>query len=204
MIGRAQARCAVRAAELCQAHAALVEIGHRLDPSPSLPVGDVVTGASVRAGVEAYLDELATAVAQERLPDWLRAPVQHLVIVLRRLGDGLYHCYDVPGLPRTDNALEQFYRRVKAQQRRITGRKRADAVVVRVGGFAVYAAASSASTETDLLTQFADVPAAAWQQERAHLRATQLRQTKMRRFHLRRAAYLADLESRWGQLAEPP
>src|SRR5947209_18478134 len=38
----------------------------------------------------------------------------------------------LPGLPRTDNALEQFYRRVKTEQRRITGRKRADAFVVRV------------------------------------------------------------------------
>ena len=27
---------------------------------------------------------------------------------------------------------------------------------------------------------------------------------KMRRFHLRRAAYLADLEARWSQLIDPP
>lgn len=150
------------------------------------------------------MDELAAAVAEDRVADWLRGPVAHIVLVLRRLGDGLYHCYDVPGLPRTDNALEQFYRRVKAQQRRITGRKRADTFVVRVGGFAVYATASSATAEADLRRQLAQVPADAWQRQRLLLRTNQTRQTKMRRFRLRRAAYLADLEARWALLVEPP
>jgi hypothetical protein len=204
LIGRAQERCATRAAELRQAHAAVVEIGRRLDPPTPLPDDQPLSGAAVRAHVEAYLEELAAAVAAERIPDWLRGPVGHMVIVLRRLGDGLYHCYDVPALPRTDNALEQFYRRVKSQQRRITGRKRADAFVVRVGGFAVYATASSDTTEADLRRQLARVPAVAWQQERARLRANQLRQTKMHRFQLHRATYLADLEARWALLADPP
>jgi hypothetical protein len=93
---------------------------------------------------------------------------------------------------------------VKPLQRRITGHKRADACVVRVGGFAVYATAASAAAETELLRQLAAVPAETWQAERALLRATQERQTKMRRFRLHRAAYLADLAARWRQLADPP
>jgi hypothetical protein len=158
----------------------------------------------VRHRVESYLDELATAVAQGRVPAWLVPAVQHLVTVLRRLGDGLYQCYDVPGLPRTDNDLEQFYRRVKALERRITGHKRSDTFVVRVGGFAVYATAASTAVEAELLRQLAAVPAEAWQAERAALWANQERQTKMRRFRLHRTAYLADLEARWAQLADPP
>lgn len=137
MIGRAHQRCAGRAAELGQVHAHLIEVAHRLDPCADTACDRPVTGAAVRAAVEAYLDDLSTIIAAEQVPDWLRHPLQHLVIVLRRLGEGLYHCYDVPGLPRTDNALEQFYRRLKTGQRRITGRKRSDAVVMRVGGFAV-------------------------------------------------------------------
>lgn len=185
-------------------HAALLEIGRRLDPTTPLPDNQPLSGAAVRAHVEAYLDEVAAAVAAERLPGWLRKPADHLVVGLRRLGDGRYHCYDVSGLPRTNNALEQFYRRIKAQQRRITGRKRADAFVVRVGGFAVYATASSGTAEADLQRQLARVPASAWLQERARLRANQARQTMMRRFRLRRAAYLADLEARWTQRPQPP
>ena len=152
----------------------------------------------------AGLDELTAACEAGAIAAWLRPKVEHLVTVLRRLGDGLYHCYDVPGLPRTDNDLEQFYRRLKAEQRRITGHKRADAFVVRVGGFAVYATAAGGEPQAALLRDLASVPAAAWQQERATLRATQARQATMRRFRLRRAAYLADLEARWARLTEPP
>ena len=78
------------------------------------------------------------------------------------------------------------------------------ASVVRVGGFAVYATAASQATESALLGQLGAVPAAAWQAERARLWANQERQTKMRRFRLHRAAYLADLEARWAQVADPP
>jgi hypothetical protein len=138
------------------------------------------------------------------VPAWLRPPVEHLVTVLRRLGPGLYRCYDVPGLPRTDNALEQFYRRLKSGQRRVTGRKRTDAFVVRAGGFAVYATAASTAPEAALLRRLAAVPAARWQQERLTLRAAHDRQAQRRRFRRDPAAYLAALEARWAALAHPP
>jgi hypothetical protein len=158
----------------------------------------------VRARVEQVLDALTTRCQAGELATWLHPKVAYLVTVLRRLGDGLYHCYDVPGLPRTDNDMEQFYRRVKTEQRRITGRKRADAFVVRVGGFAVYATAASTLAETTLRAQLSAVPADEWQQERVTLRANQDRQAKMRRFRLHRDAYLTDLEIRWTTLALPP
>ena len=158
----------------------------------------------MRSEVELVLGQLTVLCLAGAVPAWLRPKVEHLVTVLRRLRGGLYHCYDVPGLPRTDTAMEQFYRRVKSEQRRITGRKRADAFVVRVGGFAVYATAASTVPEAALLQQLADVPAAHWQQERATLRANQDRQVKMRRFRLHPATYLADLEARWAVIAHPP
>jgi hypothetical protein len=112
----------------------------------------------------------------------------------------------VRDLPRTNNEQERFYRRIKTGYRRATGRRRADAFVVRVGGFAAYAAAASDEPESKTLRRFGAVPASAWQRERAALRATQERQATMRRFRLRRAAYLADLEARWAQISEtgPP
>lgn len=147
---------------------------------------------------------MTTACENGVVAAWLRPQLEHFVTVLRRLGDGLYHCYDVPSLPRTDNDLEQFYRRLKAQERRITGHRRSDSFVLRVGGCAAYALAAGDDTEAAVLEALSTVPAAAWQHERALLRANQERQTKMRRFHLHRAAYLADLEARWAQLTAPP
>jgi len=186
-------------------HARLLELARQLEP-PTPDAVEVGTrpGAVVQERVELQLGRLDADLTGGRVPDWLREPVRYLGVVLRRLGEGLYHCYDVPGLPRTDNALEQFYRRVKTEQRRITGRKRADAFVVRVGGFAVYATAASGTAESVLREHLAAVPAVSWQQQRVHLRQTQARQTKMRRFRLRRAVYLADLEARWAALSQPP
>lgn len=204
MIRRAEERCRGRAAELRHAHAWWLEIARRLEPPATAAAQPAPTGAEVRARVEAGLEEVTTACQTGAVAAWLRPKLEHLVTVLRRLGGGLYHCYDVPGLPRTDNDLEQFYRRLKAQQRRITGHRRSDHFVVRVGGFAAYAVASSDAPEDTVLQLLAVVPAGAWQQERVILRANQERQAKMRRFHLHRTAYLADLEARWAQLTQPP
>ncbi len=205
LIGRAQQRCGARVTELRRVHAGLLELARKLEPlGPDEVEAGTRPGAVVRRRVEMHLEQLDADLAVGRVPDWLREPVRYLGVVLRRLGEGLYHCYDIPGLPRTDNALEQFYRRVKTEQRRITGRKRADAFVVRVGGFAVYATASSGTAESVLREQLAMVPAFDWQQQRVHLRQTQARQTKMRRFRLRRAAYLSDLEARWSAISQPP
>lgn len=203
LIGRAQQRCGPRVADLRQLHAGLIEVAQRLEPPPpdAVPTG-LPASTWVRQRVLDRLALLDAAIAAGQVPGWLREPARHGGVVLRRLGDGLYHGYDVPGLPRTDNALEQFYRRVKSEQRRITGRKRADAFVVRVGGFAVYATAASGTAEGVLVQQLAAVASADWQRQREQLRRTQLRQTKMHRFRLRRAAYLADLEARWTTTAQ--
>jgi hypothetical protein len=182
----------------------LLDIARRLEPAEAPESAEPVTGAQIRRRVEAALDEMEACLAAGELPEWLAPPIEHVIIVLRRLGHGLYHCYDVPGLPRTDNDLEQFYRRVKALERRITGHKRSDTFVVRLGGFAVYAVAARAEPERALLADFAAVPALVWQRERDLLRATYRRQTQMRRFRLHRTAYLADLEARWTLLTDPP
>jgi hypothetical protein len=204
LIQRAEDRCGARAGELRQAHAWVVEIARRLEPPRADAPEPAPSGAEVRARVEACLSEASTACQTGAIAAWLRPKLEHVVTVLRRLGGGLYHCYDVPGLPRTDNDLEQFYRRLKAHERRSTGHRRSDSFVVRVGGFAVYAAATSGESEDAIRQALAAVPAAVWQHERATLRATQERQAKMRRFQLRRAEYLADPEARWAQSTDPP
>ena len=70
------------------------------------------------------LGALPARYADGQVPAWLRPKADYAGVVRRRLGDGLYHTYDVPGLPRTDNATEQFYRQLKAGERRATGHRR--------------------------------------------------------------------------------
>jgi hypothetical protein len=86
----------------------LREIARQLEPTPDPRTGERPTGAPVRRRVESQLDDCVAAVARGAIPAWLVPAVAHLGTVLRRLGGGLYHCYDGPGLPRTDNDLEHF------------------------------------------------------------------------------------------------
>ena len=134
LIGRAQQRCGARAADLrAGARPAAGDRPH----AGAGPAGRGRAGAHRRPGPPAGRGPVGPdrgghgrAASWRR---WLHPALTHLVTVLRRLGDGLYHCYDVPDLPRTDNGLEQFYRRVKACERRITGHRRSDQFVMRVG-----------------------------------------------------------------------
>lgn len=203
LIGRARVAGGQPAADLRIAHAWLRELARELEPVDPV-TGVPRDGATVRRAVEARLDTFAAQYPNEQVPIWLRPKAEYVGVVLRRLGDGLYHCYDVADLPRTDNATEQFYRHLKAGERRATGHRRSDSFVVRVGGFAAYAAAASTTPEAALLKQLAQVPALRCQQCRTELRANQERQTKMRRFHLHPDRYLTELERRWASCAESP
>jgi hypothetical protein len=203
LVTRALAAGGQPAADLRQVHGWLLDLARCLEPEPpEAPTRR--TGAAVRQEVERLLETLPERFPAGRVPVWLQEQAAYVATVLRRLGDGLYHCYDVPGLPRTDNALEQFYRQLKAGERRATGHRRSDAFVVRVGGFAAYAVAASTRTEQDLCAQLATVPAPRYQASRVALRATHERQTQMHRFHLQPQRYLRDLEVRWYQGAAAP
>lgn len=187
--------------DLRGAHGWLHALARCLEPDPT-DAPSRRDGASVRRAVEALLDALPARYADGQVPAWLVPKAAYVGVVLRRLGDGLYHTYDVPGLPRTDNATEQFYRQLKAGERRATGHRRSDGFVVRVGGFAAYATAASAVPEAALRAQLAEVSPVHCAQCRAELRANQERQTQMRRFHLHPDHYLNALETRWHAAAE--
>src|SRR5438128_12437975 len=63
----------------------------------------------------------------------LATAADHFVKVSRSYWPGLFHCYAVADLPRTNNDLEQFFGAYRDHERRATGRKVAYyAVVLRV------------------------------------------------------------------------
>ena len=53
----------------------------------------------------------------------LEAFGRHLDKVSRSYWPGLFHCYDVPGLPRTNNELESRFRDTRRRLLRTTGQK---------------------------------------------------------------------------------
>lgn len=56
---------------------------------------------------------------------------------------GLFHCYDLPDLPRTNNELEQYFGSARYHERRATGRKQASPGLVVRGAVRVVASVAS-------------------------------------------------------------
>jgi hypothetical protein len=91
----------------------------------------------------AYADLLA-AMRQHRDTAGLLAPAgDHFLKVTASYWPGLFHCYSVPDLPRTNNDREQYLGTARYQERRATGRKSAAPATVVRGAVRVVAAVAT-------------------------------------------------------------
>jgi len=102
--------------ELQQGAAWLHDIAYILEPVPSQPM----SAADVASQLRGYLDTV------QRWPQVTPLLLQfglHLDTVSRSYWPGLFHCYDVPGLPRTNNELESRFRDTRRRLLRTTGQK---------------------------------------------------------------------------------
>lgn len=160
------------------------------------------SGDVVRAQYQALLAQLAAMLAPaagERIHDW----GEHFLTITRSDWAGLFHCDDVPDVPRTNNDLEPFFGKVRHHERRVTGRKVvAPSLIVR-GAVRVLAAVVSWIRPLTAL-QLSQLDFVAWQDERQQLE--QLRQARVlqRRFRQHPEPYLAALEERLVKLSLPP
>jgi hypothetical protein len=127
----------------------------------------------------------------------------HFRKVTRSYWPGLFRCYDVEGLPRTNNDLEQFFGSYRYHERRCSGRKVACPGTVVRGSVRVVAAAA---------TRLRPVAAAdlvpsdlkSWRNLRGSLERRQAVRTLGRRFRRDPAAYLRSLEDSLVNQALPP
>jgi hypothetical protein len=79
---------------------------------------------------------------QAQLGD-LAGVITHFSQVTASYWDGLFQCYRVKDLPRTNNDLEQFFGTARHIERRVTGRKSASPTLVVRGSVRVVAAGIS-------------------------------------------------------------
>ncbi len=120
--------------------------------------------------------------------------VDHFHNVTASYGDQLFHCYAVPDLPRTNNALEQCFGSVRHHERRATGRKGASpGLVVRGAVRLVAAVATGAQVFTGPDLQ--PTEPTAWATLRQQLQTRQDARRAQRRFRHDPATYLAALET---------
>lgn len=118
----------------------------------------------------------------------------HFLKVTASYWSGLFSCYSVPGLPRTNNDLEHIFGTVRHHHRRCTGRKVAPASLVLRGSVQLIACVATQLTTFDA-QQLASVPLADWHYLRSHLHQHRLHRVKQLRFRRSPVDYLAVLES---------
>ena len=81
------------------------------------------TGRQVRRMLRTYLNRLARREPEAEGDAHEVAFIKHVTALSTRYWRGLFHCYDNPDIPRTDNAIEQLFNVFKRHERRITGCK---------------------------------------------------------------------------------
>ena len=123
----------------------------------------------------------------------LTAAFDHFRKVTRSYWPGLFRCYGVADLPRTNNDLEQFFGSYRYHERRCSGRKVACPGTVVRGSVRLVSAAATRLRPI----QVADlVPSdlACWRELRGRLERRQAVRTLGHRFRRDPAAYLKSLE----------
>jgi hypothetical protein len=117
---------------------------------------------------------------------------------------GLFHYLEAPGLPATNNGLEQSFGAQRHHERRTTGRKVAAPSLVVRGPVRILAATLTRLAPVSA-ADLAAVDVATWRQTRERLRQRHHARVMRARFRRNPAAYLADLEQRaFQQQASPP
>lgn len=124
----------------------------------------------------------------------LSTAIDHFLHITNNFAAGLFHCYDMEGLPSTNNDLEHCFGVARVHERRATGRRGAIPGVVVRGSVRVIA---SVMTKQQIF-QAQDLQPADYQRWRDLRTQLQYRQESRRhqwRFRKDPASYLAALET---------
>jgi hypothetical protein len=174
----------------------LIDLQRLLEPTYGAPARPP-TGAEVGARVDDYLCQLSRRTDLDEIDAVI---AQHIIQTFRNRWWGLFQCYDVAGLPATNNGLEAFLGRLKSGQRRVTGRKSVNHFVLRYGTYAAFVDLSE--SKADLVARLRLVDRAAYQRERQQLQALLGEARCRHRFRHDRNAALQELEARWAVAVE--
>jgi len=179
------------ASRLQQQQGWLIDLQHLLKPAQTPPAA-----APTAQAVESQVDDYLTQLSQRQDLDQTDQTVaNHIVTTFRNRWWGLFVCYQVPGLPTTNNDLESFFGRLKTNQRRITGRKSVNSFVLRYGAYAAFV--DLTETKAELLLRLRQVDPAAFQRERQQLHHILVQQRDYHRFCHNLEAVVQQLEAEW-------
>ena len=132
----------------------------------------------------------------------LASAVGHFLKVSRSYWPGLFHCYGVGDLPRTNNALEQFFGSHRYHERRASGRKGASPGLVLRGQARLLAAAATRERAFSA-SELAGADREQREALRRQMESRRQRRVQRRRFRRDPQAYLQALEQQLLQSTLP-
>jgi len=150
------------------------------------------TGQQVRACYLAHLSQM-----REKLTTLgpLVEAFEHFCHITENFASGLFQCYDIAGLPRTNNDLEHCFGVARVHERRATGRRGAIPGVVVRGSVRVMAAVTS-TTQVFSVEDLRPRNYQRWRDLRRQLQQREETRRHQWRFRKNPAAYLAEVEAR--------
>ena len=153
--------------------------------------------------VQRRFDGLVAAMARHRASAGdLAGAIDHFCKVTRSYRPGLFHCYAVPELPRTNNGLEQLFGSQRHHERRSTGRKMASPAAVLRGEVRLIAATATRLHPPEA-RDLGRVSRDRWRGLRERLDQRRHARTLRTRFRRDPGAYPAALEQQACQSALP-
>ena len=176
--------------EVQQGAAWLRDIAYILEPAAPPRSAD-----QVAKQLRGYLD---TVRHRPDLPSSVATFGAHLDTVSRSYWSGLFHCYDVPGLPRTNNELESRFRDMSRRLLRTTGQKGLTPRTLQRQG--AWALLPRPSTEAELLDALPQTPPEELTQERQRFAEHRRRFALQSRSCRQTQAQFAQLLRRWSTL----
>src|SRR5262245_13000985 len=170
---------------LSQGAAWLQDIAYILEPVATAPSN----AAEVARQLRSYLD---TVQRQPKGTPTLEAFGRHLDTVSQSYWPGLFRCYEVPSLPRTNNELESHFRETRRRLLRTTGQQgQTQRTLQRLGAWELLSHPPTEAKLQEALRQTSPQDLAQERQrftahrQRFHLQSRSLRQTQAQFDHLR-------------------
>lgn len=179
----------------------MIAIAHILDaPLPEFdtpkPAVQGNAGAQVQQQLNRYLSRLEK---QRGLSEWLMEFRQHLMDITSRWGKDLFVCYDIAGVPPTNNALESRFGRLRRDQRRISGRQFNTATLLQEGPYLIWECGDS---EAQVLARLRRVASNRMDYQRRYknLCAEQQRRRLTYRLQHHQSQVFRELEAQWAAI----
>lgn len=110
----------------------------------------ITPGQFVELRIEAFIKRL---LSYKDLSPWLQTFREKIIKITRSYQSGLFHCYDIQGLPSSNNALEGLFARTKRLIRRRLGINHISNPLQRHGPWALLQTSAASPEELTLLFQ---------------------------------------------------